>query len=129
MREQAQLWIGASNREEAMARVLSRSDLPEGTVLHAHRAASSSLIAIFAENGWAYTSGRCADLCDMLEAHNVIATRDVIRAAETLDQAAQKLNLNIPGEVPEQSCDAPAGADCLECAKRVRGFVNTVLTR
>ena len=88
MREKAQLWITVSNREESMARVLSRSDYNEGAVLHAHRAAGMALIAVFAERGWAHTSDRCADLCSMLEAHDIAATAEVRRAAEVLDRHA-----------------------------------------
>ncbi|MFH1730816.1 MAG: hypothetical protein ABIF82_04090 [Planctomycetota bacterium] len=65
-----------SNREESMARVLSRADFHEGTVLRAHRAASSSLVAVLAENGRGHGSDRCADICGALAAHGVANSLD-----------------------------------------------------
>ena len=129
MRERAQLWIGVSNREESMARVLSRARLYEGTALHARRAASSALIAILAEHGWAHASNGCRDLCRTLEAHAITPPRDVLDAAETLDARAAAADLDATGAPPSESCTDDAAAACLECVTRVRSYVNTVLTR
>lgn len=129
MRERAQLWIGASNREEAMARVLSRADFNDGAVLHAHRAASSSLVAVFAEKGWAYASDRCADLCEMLDAHDVTAPLDVLKAARTLDGHLQKLNAETTQDAAAHTCTAQVAAECLDAVRRLRAFVNSVLTK
>lgn len=128
MREQTQLWIGVSNREESMARVLSRANFHEGTVLHAHRAASNSLIAVLAENGRSHTSDRCADLCGALAAHGVVADADVLRAAQALDRQVAQLHLESAGGAPARPCDAKVAANSLDHAKCIRGFVNTVLT-
>ncbi len=128
MRERAQLWISASNREETMARVLSRAELNEGTVLHAHRSASSALIAVFENRGLVHTSDQCADLCGMLHAHDVTPPADVTKAADTLDRQAQKVNPETTTEPPWRSCDAAVAAASLDCVKRIRAFVNTALT-
>jgi HEPN domain-containing protein len=128
MRERARQWINRSNREEAMARVLSRNEFPEGAVLHAHRAASAALIAVFAENGWAWTSERCEDLCHMLEAHDTTPHSDIFNASQGLDAAGADQNLlatRSAGDPP----DADTATACLDCVKRVRSFVVTVLGR
>ena len=129
MNEKAQLWIVVSNREESMARVLSRADLNEGTVLHAHRAASASLVAIFAHHGFAATSDRSEDLCGMLAAHDVTAPQDVRDAAKTLDSHARKLDPESAGQPPSRTCTAEVAASCLDCATRIRSFVNAALTK
>jgi len=129
MREKTQLWISAGNREESMARVLSRAGFHEGTVLHAHRAASSALIAVFEENGWARLSDQCGALCDMLGAHDVIATADVTRAAAALDREVDELHLNPASGAPARPCDAKVAANSLDCARLLRGFVNAVLSK
>jgi HEPN domain-containing protein len=128
MRERARQWINRSNREEAMARVLSRNDFAEGAVLHAHRAASAALIAVFAENGWAWTSERCEDLCHMLEAHDITPHRDIFAASQQLDAASGDEDLLAP-----RLAGAPLPPDrataSLDCVKRIRAFVVTVLGR
>lgn len=129
MRKQTQLWIGVSNREESMARVLSRANFHEGTVLHAHRAASTSLIAVLEENGRGHTSDRCSDLCSALDAHGVVATGDVLRAAQALDRRVAQLHLDSAGGAPARSCDAKVAANSLDHGKRIRGFVNAALTK
>ncbi len=128
MRPKAQRWISISNREESMARALSRAGFFEGTVLHAHRAASAALRAIFADHGWAFTSDRCDDLCVMLRAHDVTPPRDVAGAAKTLD--AHELRLD-PDAVEDlaAACTGEVAGECLDAVSCVRKFVNTVLTR
>jgi len=125
MREQAHLRINASNREESMARVLSRAGFPEGTVLHAHRAAASALTALFAHNGWACTSDQCEALCNLLDSHQITSPREVLDAARVLDEQAQLVTAQ-PGTEPPNADDASTALDRAKC---VRNFVNTVLTR
>lgn len=129
MRQNTQLWISVSNREESMARVLSRSNFHEGTVFHAHRAASSLLIAALEENGWAHVSDRCADLCGMLEAHDIAVTADAARAADALDRQVSDLNLDSTGGAPARTCDAKIAAQSLDCVKLIRGFVTAALSK
>jgi len=129
MNENAQLWIGVSNREESMARVLSRADLNEGAVLHARRAASAALVAVFAHHGWAATSDRCEDLCAMLDAHDVTAPQDVRDAAKTLDTHARAVDPGAAGAPPSRGCTREIAASCLDCVTRIRSFVNAALTR
>lgn len=128
MREKAQLLIGVSNREEAMARILSRSNFNEGTVLHAHRAAAGALAAVLAEHGWDHASDRCIELCDMLRAHDVGAPDAAATAAQTLDGLLRKLDAESEGRAPSDACDAKVSSIALECARRIRGFVNAALT-
>ena len=128
MLQNAQLWISVSNREESMARVLSRANFHEGTVLHAHRAASSLLIAILEENGWAHVSDRCADLCGALAAHDIAVAADAARAAEALDGQVSNLNLDSAGGAPALNCDAKVAAQSLDCVKLIRSFATTVLS-
>jgi HEPN domain-containing protein len=126
MRDQAQQWIAMSNREESMARVLSRSDFHDGAELHAARAASASLIAVLANHGWPYTSDRCQDLCHLLEAHDMLPPQDVFKAALTLDERAAECALNHP---PKEDVGQPAAAECLDCVQTIRSFVNAALTK
>ncbi len=112
-----------------MARVLSRAGFHEGTVLHAHRAASGSLIAVFEQNGWAHMSNRCADLCAALDAREIVPTADVVRAAQALDRQAEDLHVDASGADPARPCDARAAADALDRAKCVRAFVNATLSK
>ena len=129
MNSQAQLWIAASNREESMARVLSRAQWNEGAVLHAHRAASIALIAVFKARGWAHTSDLCVDLCSMLEAHDLAAPADVRRAAEALDLNRRKADLAEAGPAPSAACTDSVVTESLDAVTRVRSFVNPLLTR
>ena len=126
MREQAQQWIAMSNREESMARVLSRNGFHDGAELHAARAASASLIAVLADQGWPYTSDRCDDLCQLLEAHDMTPPQDVFKAARTLDECAAECSLNHP---PKDGIAQTAVAECLDCVNTVRSFVNAALTK
>ena len=128
MRQNTQLWISVSNREESMARVLTRANFHEGTILHAHRAASSLLIAVLEENGWAHMSDRCADLCSMLEAHDIDVTANAALAAEALDRQVSGLNLDSAGGAPESACDAKVAAQSLDCVKLIRTFVTAALS-
>jgi|GEM_PF-2751519 len=128
MREKTQLLIGVSNREEAMARILSRSNFNEGTVLHAHRAAASALAAVLAEHDRAHASGLCSELCDMLRAHGAGPPDAAAKAAETLDALLGKLDAVSENRAPSDACDAKVSSVALECARRIRGFVNTALT-
>lgn len=129
MRQNAQLWISVSNREESMARVLSRASFHEGTVLHAHRAALSLFIAVLEENGWAHASDRCADLCGTLDAHDIDVTADAALAAEALDRQVGDLNLDSAGGAPALTCDAKVAAQSLDCVKLIRSFVTAVLSK
>ncbi len=128
MRPKAQRWISISNREESMARALSRAGFFEGTVLHAHRAAAAALGAVFADHGWAFTSNRCEDLCAVLRAHDVTPTRDVAKAAKTLDAHELRLDPDA-AEEPSAACTDEAAAACLGAVTCIRNFVNAVLTR
>ena len=128
MREKTQAWISASNREESMARVLSRAGLHEGMVLHAHRAASCALTAVLEDYGWAPAAARCADLCATLDAHGIAPTPDVTKAAQALDQRVDELNLAAAGDAPARSCDAKVAAQALDGSKTIRAFVNERLS-
>ncbi|MFO7900836.1 MAG: HEPN domain-containing protein [Planctomycetota bacterium] len=129
MHKRAQLWIQVSNREQSMANVLSRADLFEGAVLHAQRAAASALAAIFAHHGWARTSDLCADLCAMLEAHDVVPPTDVLDAARRLDARLAELDPEAGSEAPSRACTADRAAACLAATKSVRSFVNAFLSK
>jgi HEPN domain-containing protein len=129
MREKTQCWIAVSNREESMARVLSRADFHEGAVFHAHRAAEAALTAIFAEHGWAHTSNRCADLLSLIEAHKFTPTTDVLRAAQALDEHSGKLDWERTGAEPARTCTANVASECLDAIKTIRSFVSTVLSK
>ena len=128
MREKAQVWISVSNREQSMANVLSRADFNEGTVLHAHRAAFSSLMAILADNGLRSSSDRCEALCDTLAAHDITSPQDVLDAVKALDAHEQKLDTCATAEAPSETCTLDVVTECLDAVKRIRVFVNTVLT-
>jgi HEPN domain-containing protein len=112
-----------------MARVLSRAGFNEGVVLHAGRAAAAALGAVFADRGWAITSHRCADLCAMLEAHEVTPPQDVRDAAAALDAAALRLDPERARRSPAEACTDDVAGEALDAVKRIRSFVNTVLTR
>lgn len=129
MRDRAQVWIQVSNREQSMANVLWRAELFEGAVLHAQRAAASALAAIFAHHGWARTSDLCADLCGMLEAHDVVPPTDVLDAARRLDARRSELDPEAGREAPSRTCTADHAAECLAATKSVRSFVNGVLSK
>jgi len=128
VRENAHLWISVSNREQSMANVLSRAGFHDGAALHAHRAASSALVAIFAHLGSAPASDRCEDLCQALAAHDMAATREVLGAARTLDAGVATPDLRRPDHAPAEPCDARAGTECLDAMKQIRAFVNTALS-
>lgn len=128
MRQKAQRRISISNREESMARALSRAGFFEGTVLHAQRAAAAALRAVFAERGWAVASDRCEDLCMMLRAHDITPPRDVAEAAKMLDACALRLDPDSP-EDPATACTDEVAAACLDAVSCMRKFVNVVLTR
>jgi HEPN domain-containing protein len=122
MNEAAQQWIGVSNREEAMARVLSRGGFPEGTVLHVHRAASTALAAVLANTGGAPAAG--ATLVDALRGLNMALPQEVADAAAVLDAQMSALARGAPTE----PCAPDVAAQCLDALKSVRGFVNAALT-
>jgi len=128
MRPKAQRWISISNREESMARTLSRAGLFEGTVLHAHRAALAALRAVFADHGWALPSDRCEDVCALLRAHDITPPRNVAKAAQTLDAHQLRLDPDAP-EAPSAACTDEIAVACLDAVTRIRNLVNTVLTR
>jgi hypothetical protein len=65
----------------------------------------------------------------MLDAHNVVAARDVVKATEVLDAHARRLSPDAAAAAPGEACGAAAAAECIDCARRVRDFVNTILAR
>lgn len=128
MNEKAQLWIGLSNREESMARVLSRGGLDDGVVLHAQRAVYAALTALFVNSGWPTTSGKCVGLCEMLESRGIVPPAEVRKAAAMLDVEAAKRSLSNAGELPEPA-SADAAVACLDAIGCVRKFVNPALSK
>ena len=128
MHKKAQFWIGISNREESMARLLSRADFNEGSVLHAHRAAFAALMAVLANNGWSSSVRRCKGLCIALGRRGLTLDENVHHAAKTLDAHLSRLDAEAEARAPADACSRAVAARCLTCVKRVRHFVSTVLT-
>jgi HEPN domain-containing protein len=126
MREQAQQWIALSNREESMARVLSRNGFHDGAEWHAARAASAALLALLSERGWTAASTSCEALCHLLEAHDLTPPSEVFHAARTLDARTEDRTLSRPPATPPGQAEA---AECLAALQTVRLHVNTALSK
>jgi HEPN domain-containing protein len=98
-------------------------------VCHARRAGEAALAAVLAEHGWAKTSDRCADLFEMLRAHDLTPPQEVMDAAARLDDAERRADPESADGPPSETCTDETAGECLDGVKRIRNYVNAMLTR
>ena len=129
MRQEAQWWLEASDRDVALAAAALREELYEGVAFHCQQGAEKALKALLVDRRQRIQTHSCVLLCQALGRAGVLVPTDVVEAGQRIDP--HYINARYPNGVggpPHAFYNRQLAQECQQWADTIRQFVRSSLT-